>query len=367
MTRLSRKDRYQDLRQTISDQNGEAKTSAPSAQKNEKTVRLAAPDVKSESRAKAAPVNSRAQSTNPVLEDLLGEVKQYNLSNGDLVSDDTQMQILHTINSDRNPEADKRNRHLEEMETAAPGSTTLNLYSSDLMDLAARSKSQKEEAAKKAAAQEDQEPVEREIEVDLSVLESASKKHSARDDFFAKPESEPEEETTEAFEEEYEEKPKSRRKRKPFFKSRRKSRDDEDEYVEIDEEEEVPGAFDDDALVEEDVIIAAPAKRSEFSYDDQDRLFDEDYDDLDAEDEVEEKRRTHRKKHPRKARAKKPELHMQDEEDESEEYSRPRASVYDQEDQPVSKGAAIFMIVCVILLVILIILTIFWMSKLGIF
>ncbi|UNT92406.1 hypothetical protein [Allobaculum sp. Allo2] len=33
MTRLSRKDRYQDLRQTISDQNGEAKTSAPSAQK----------------------------------------------------------------------------------------------------------------------------------------------------------------------------------------------------------------------------------------------------------------------------------------------------------------------------------------------
>lgn len=59
------------------------------------------------------------------------------------------MQILHTINNDPNPEADKRNRHLEEMETAAPGSTTLNLYSSDLMDLAARSKSQKEEAAQK--------------------------------------------------------------------------------------------------------------------------------------------------------------------------------------------------------------------------
>ncbi|UNT92409.1 hypothetical protein [Allobaculum sp. Allo2] len=67
------------------------------------------------------------------------------------------------------------------------------------------------------------------------------------------------------------------------------------------------------------------------------------------------------------SQSKKPELHTQDEEDESEEYSRPRASVYDQEDQPVSKGAAIFMIVCVILLVILIILTIFWMSKLGIF
>ncbi|UNT92408.1 hypothetical protein [Allobaculum sp. Allo2] len=62
----------------------------------------------------------------------------------------------------------------------------------------------------------------------------------------------------------------------------------------------MPGAFDDDALVEEDVIIAAPAKRSEFSYDDQDRLFDEDYNDLDAEDEVEEKRPTHRKNTPAK-------------------------------------------------------------------
>lgn len=53
--------------------------------------------------------------TSPVMEDLLGEVKQYNIDNGNRITDDTQINILKQLDS--TSETKKRNQHVIPMDT----------------------------------------------------------------------------------------------------------------------------------------------------------------------------------------------------------------------------------------------------------
>ncbi len=125
MEKLSRKDKYRDLRSTL--ENSGEKSETPKAAP--KTVRMAAPDVKAESR------RGPGTSGNPVIEDLLGEVTQYNLDNGEIVSEDTQLQILHDL-SEESQASQRRNNHLEQMEVNEDaGGTTRNIYGSDFSEI----------------------------------------------------------------------------------------------------------------------------------------------------------------------------------------------------------------------------------------
>lgn len=169
MTKLSRKDRYMDLRTSIDEPKQETAASpapAKSAPAARRSSRQAAPDTKGEHRA--AP-SRPAASANPVLEDLLGEVTQYNLNNGDLVSSDTQMQILHDL-SESGSNSSKRTRHLEKMElNEFAGGTTRNLYSSDLSTLAS-----KKNAERTAPACMEAKRIEEEDDLDLGIFEPAN-------------------------------------------------------------------------------------------------------------------------------------------------------------------------------------------------
>lgn len=119
MAKLSRKEKYQDLRDSL-EQESEPQVSTKQA----RSTRMAAPDFKADQKLRG-----------PVIEDLLGEVKQYNLDNGELVTDDTQMQILHDLSS-QDQAAARRSVHFETMEQNEDvGGTTRNLYGSDLSSL----------------------------------------------------------------------------------------------------------------------------------------------------------------------------------------------------------------------------------------
>lgn len=119
MAKLSRKEKYQDLRDSL-EQESEPQVSTKQA----RSTRMAAPDFKADQKLRG-----------PVIEDLLGEVKQYNLDNGELVTDDTQMQILHDLSSQEQAAA-RRSVHFETMEQNEDvGGTTRNLYGSDLSSL----------------------------------------------------------------------------------------------------------------------------------------------------------------------------------------------------------------------------------------
>ena len=119
MAKLSRKEKYQDLRDSL-EQESEPQVNTKQA----RSTRMAAPDFKADQKLRG-----------PVIEDLLGEVKQYNLDNGELVTDDTQMQILHDLSSQEQAAA-RRSVHFETMEQNEDvGGTTRNLYGSDLSSL----------------------------------------------------------------------------------------------------------------------------------------------------------------------------------------------------------------------------------------
>lgn len=116
MAKLSRKEKYQDLRNSL-----EQESEPQVTPKQVRSPRMAAPDFKTDQKARG-----------PVIEDLLGEVKQYNLDNGELVTDDTQMQILHDLSSQEQAAA-RRSVHFETMEQDEEiGGTTRNFYGSDL-------------------------------------------------------------------------------------------------------------------------------------------------------------------------------------------------------------------------------------------
>ncbi len=125
MEKLSRKDKYRALRESLDNPNEKAQTPEPAV----KTVRKAAPDVKAESRKMPGVAG------NPVIEDLLGEVTQYNLDNGEIVSEDTQLQILHDL-SEESEASQRRSSHFEPMEVNEDaGGTTRNIYGSDFSEI----------------------------------------------------------------------------------------------------------------------------------------------------------------------------------------------------------------------------------------
>ena len=416
MTKLSRKDRYQNLRTSLDEQpsgnSARKQTTAPtnsqpaartlpaSEQPASKPVRRAAPDAKAESRPAKDYSKMRAGSS-PVIEDLLGEVTQYNLSNGDLVSPDPQMQILHDL-SESGANRSKRTRHLVEMEkNETAGGTTRNLYSSDLSALAS------EDAAFQKAAPAIQDLMLEQMksedsgvldDLDLGIFEpepsaSASRKKSAAPD------------TSET------ESRKPKKKKKSLFSRRT---EEPEPYAEEDELEEEMTIYPDESsqdedlvqedsdLLEEEVILTASrpsianfrsnAGNPDLEKEDDVRIYtpstsrrksdpveydDEDDDGRDEEEELtlsrqELKQLKAKKKAEKKAakearKARKAEEDFDDYDDYEEESDTDEHADFDEEDQSVSKGQAIFMIVCVIILVILIVLTIYWMSQLGIF
>ncbi len=63
--------------------------------------------------------------TSPVMDELLGEVKQYNIDNGTRITDDTQINILRQL--DTPVETKKRNQHFLPMEDEEEGGTTMKL------------------------------------------------------------------------------------------------------------------------------------------------------------------------------------------------------------------------------------------------
>jgi hypothetical protein len=133
MQKLSRLDKNKAARQNAADQ-----TAGQSA----KQVRQAAPGHADARRGQTS------QNSSEVIENVLGEVFQYNAEHGNTVSDDQQMQILYEINEDKEMDS-KRSEHLETMEANEnAGGTTRNIYASDLEEVskaAARAAAAKEE------------------------------------------------------------------------------------------------------------------------------------------------------------------------------------------------------------------------------
>lgn len=69
------------------------------------------------------------------MDELLGEVKQYNISKGDRVAEDTQINILRTLDEAGDIEM-KRRAHLETMEpNQEAGGTTMNINSMDIQEV----------------------------------------------------------------------------------------------------------------------------------------------------------------------------------------------------------------------------------------
>lgn len=116
MTQLSRKQKYQELRDRLDEE-----TTAAQAQPV-KLQRLSRVDSGSHANKPLYPHDTvrvsptvKEMPTSPVMEDLLGEVKQYNIDNGNRITDDTQINILKQLDS--TSETRKRNQHVIPMET----------------------------------------------------------------------------------------------------------------------------------------------------------------------------------------------------------------------------------------------------------
>ena len=112
--KLSRTKRYQELRNRLDEET----TAAQEDKINQQTgfARLSRTQHKALSHAsdhRAATSTftyEDAPKQSPVMEDLLGEVKQYNIEKGNRYTDDTQINILHQLESQ--PEISRRNTHI---------------------------------------------------------------------------------------------------------------------------------------------------------------------------------------------------------------------------------------------------------------
>ena len=114
MTQLSRKQKYQELRDRLDEE-----TTAAQAQPV-KLQRLSRVDSGSHANKPLYPHDTvrvsptvKEMPTSPVMEDLLGEVKQYNIDNGNRITDDTQINILKQLDT---TETKKRNQHVIPMD-----------------------------------------------------------------------------------------------------------------------------------------------------------------------------------------------------------------------------------------------------------
>lgn len=169
MAKLSRMDKYREVRSQIEETNKNSK--AQEKESGDKApIRLAAPDTRHPER------EASVQPSVPVIDDVIGEVKQYNLENGELVTEDTQMQILYDLSENRDPAA-RRKKHLETMESnEAAGGTTLNIYASGLEKVpdSSRKPARPEEKAAASAekpAGKTQKPEKRDAKVVLGAKE----------------------------------------------------------------------------------------------------------------------------------------------------------------------------------------------------
>ena len=116
MTQLSRKQRYQELRDQLDEE-----TTAAQADIN-KPQRLSRVNSASHANKPLYPHDTvrvspqvKEMPTSPVMENLLGEVKQYNIDNGNRITDDTQINILKQLDAPTT-ETLKRNQHVLPME-----------------------------------------------------------------------------------------------------------------------------------------------------------------------------------------------------------------------------------------------------------
>ncbi|MEY8307971.1 hypothetical protein AAK899_00340 [Erysipelotrichaceae bacterium 51-3] len=308
MTKLSRKDKYRDLRTSIEHE-------ASQTGRTERSVRLAAPDLRADLRKE-----SRTDQI-PVLEDLLGEVKQYNLDNGDLNLEDTQMQILHNLNSEKTAKA-RRKEHLVAMEqNEDAGGTTRNLYGSDLSSVisaqtrpvSSRPVPSQNKNASIANTAENPRAIQADeiVEEDYLDLFTPNAKQEVvqairKDDSF---------ETSLSGNKANRKKEKKKTANAPRQVTNR-SKEFED-------------------LFESTTLPAAPKAQPNAR--------------------------------PRPKNTSRPAGQEAEDDYFATNRSRSKRNKEDEEDKPAGKGAMIFMIVCCVILVILIVLTIFWMSKLGIF
>ena len=135
MTQLSRKQKYQELRDRLDEE-----TTAAQAQPV-KLQRLSRVDSGSHANKPLYPHDTvrvsptvKEMPTSPVMEDLLGEVKQYNIDNGNRITDDTQINILKQLDS--TSETRKRNQHeIERPVRQEPKEEKIVLTSDDVEDV----------------------------------------------------------------------------------------------------------------------------------------------------------------------------------------------------------------------------------------
>lgn len=124
--KLSRTKRYEDLRNRLDEET----TAAQEDKINQQTgfARLSrtqhkalahANDLNASVTPSRSSVKEATNNNSPVMEDLLGEVKRYNIDQGNRITDDTQINILRQL--DQKPSSMHRNTHIVPMEEETGG------------------------------------------------------------------------------------------------------------------------------------------------------------------------------------------------------------------------------------------------------
>lgn len=132
MAKLSRTARFQELRDQLDEETTVAQTSQNEQIKLTRSTRAQnnALHANEGQAAVAEPVSKPQSST--VMDELLGEVKQYNIDNGDRAAEDTQINILKTLDTPAEKNI-RRNAHMETMEAnEEAGGTTMNVMSQNI-------------------------------------------------------------------------------------------------------------------------------------------------------------------------------------------------------------------------------------------
>ncbi|MEY8379634.1 hypothetical protein [Ileibacterium valens] len=128
MAKLSRTARFQELRDQLDQETTVAQTTPGEQIKLTRSNRiqnkaLHANDVQPSVNESPKPIQ-----TSTVMDELLGEVKQYNIDNGDRAAQDTQINILKTLDTNSQSMNSRRNAHMETMEpNEDAGGTTMNV------------------------------------------------------------------------------------------------------------------------------------------------------------------------------------------------------------------------------------------------
>lgn len=129
MAELSRKKKFQELRDRLDEETTVTQVESVSTYigpygKITRQGAHAAKPIHSYQKEEAAPQPS-AVAKSEVMSDLLGEVKQYNIDNGNRMDDDTQINILRTLES--SSEQKRRNKHFVPMEEEEKMGSTMRI------------------------------------------------------------------------------------------------------------------------------------------------------------------------------------------------------------------------------------------------